>query len=191
MVPVAVSTARIRIELGPALMASSSFFSRRHRPARNGRFRVCNGGWNGQFGLRTGNELAPDSQLTSDSPGAFVHAGQAVVPVLPVSAENLRVDAFSIVADPQPKLPLAIMDFDFDATRVCVPECIAQRLDCNPVGLVPEGRSEVPLCAFHMPLKVGTATKGGGLDRPGAIQRRLFKSFHFRITAGACSVPTH
>ena len=55
------STARIPIELGPALMASSSFFSRRHRPARNRRFCICNGGWNGQSGLRTGIELAPDS----------------------------------------------------------------------------------------------------------------------------------
>src|SRR2546428_2899961 len=103
--------------------------------------------------------------------------GKPWCPSCPCPRRTFGSMPFSIVADPQPKLPLAIMDFDFDATRVCVPECIAHRLDCNPVGRVPEGRSEVPLCAFHMPLKVGTAAQGG-LDRPGAIQRRLFKSFH-------------
>ena len=183
MVPVAVSTARIRIELGPALMASSSFFSRRHRPARNRRFCICNGGWNGQSGLRTGIELAPDSQLTSDSPGAFVHcqASRSARPARLRGGPSGRW--LSIVAEPQPKLPLAIRDFDSDATCVCVPECIAHCLDCSPVGLVPVKRCKVPRCAFHMHLKVGTATKGA-LDRARAIQRRcagagdVWKSFN-------------
>src|SRR5439155_14486653 len=154
------STARVRIELGPALMASSSSFSPEHRAARNGRYCVRNGGGNGQLGLRAGIELAPNSQLPSDSLGAFVHAGQAVVASLPLSAEKLRVDAFSIVADPQPKLPLAIPDFNFDPARVRVPECIAHRLDCNPVGLVTGERREVTGCAFHQHLKVGTIRAG-------------------------------
>ena len=92
------STARIPIELGPALMASSSFFSRRHRPARNRRFCICNGGWNGQSGLRTGIELAPDSQLTSDSPGAFGHcqASRSARPARLRGGPYLRVDAFPL-----------------------------------------------------------------------------------------------
>src|SRR5438093_162772 len=105
------STARIPIELGPAFMASSSFFSRRHRPARNRRFCICNGGWNGQSGLRTGIELAPDSQLTSDSPGAFGHcqASRSARPARLRGGPSGRW--LSIVAEPQPKLPLAIRDF--------------------------------------------------------------------------------
>jgi hypothetical protein len=67
----------------------------------------------------------------------------------PFSAKNLRVNALAIIPDPQPKLPVAVADFDLDVSRVCVPKCIAQSLAGNPVDFVAKVRMETPWHALH------------------------------------------
>src|SRR6202167_5389822 len=75
-------------------------------------------------------------------------------------AKNLRVNPLSVVPDTQPKLSCVVVDFHFDLSRVCVAECIAQGLACNPVNFVPQNRMEVSRRTFHCHTK-----KGGIGDR--------------------------
>jgi hypothetical protein len=58
------------------------------------------------------------------------------VPRTPPTCQEIGVDALAIIPDPQPNLLLVIADLDFNLLRPCVPECIAQRLTCDPVDLV-------------------------------------------------------
>src|SRR6266700_6142606 len=128
------STARIRIELGPVVMSSvSSTSAPEHPTARCGRFGVRDGGGNGQLGLHTGVEFTPDRELTSHKFGAFVHTRQTVVSGAPASIQERRINALAVVPHPQPKLPLVVADFHFYSLRVCVSECITQRLASDPV----------------------------------------------------------
>ena len=73
---------------------------------------------------------------------------------------NLGVDALSVVPDQQTKLALVIPDLHFDPPRLCVPECVAHRLACNPVDLVADQRSEISWCAFDLHTKLGTILAG-------------------------------
>jgi hypothetical protein len=74
---------------------------------------------------------------------------QSKVPWARLLAKNLRVNPLSVVPDPQPKLLCVIVDFDFDLSRLCVAECIAQGLACNPVDFVPQNRMEVSRRTFY------------------------------------------
>src|SRR5262249_32653729 len=103
------------------------------RTAPTWRFGVSNGGGNGELGLWAGIDLTPNRQLTAPNPGAFMHAGQAVVSSAPVSAQNLRVNALSVVAHSQPELPPVIADFHFNPPRTCVAEGIAHGFAGNAV----------------------------------------------------------
>src|SRR3984885_7775305 len=85
---------------------------------------------------------------------------QSKVPWARLLAENLRVNPFSVVPDPQPKLSCIIVDFHFDLSRLCVVECIAQGLACNPIDFVPQNWMEVSRRAFHCHTE-----KGGIRDR--------------------------
>src|SRR5262249_4452973 len=76
--------------------------SRSHRLAPDGRFRVGNGSRNGEFDRRTGIGFAPDSQLTPNQFGAFLHPRDAVVSGPTTFTQNLRVNALSVVVDSQP-----------------------------------------------------------------------------------------
>src|ERR1700687_5055907 len=67
----------------------------------------------------------------------------------------LRVDALSVVPDSQPKLPFIIPNFHFYLARLCVPECISQRLTRNPVDFISEYWMQVPWGAFHRYLTDG------------------------------------
>src|SRR5262249_45423813 len=151
------SAARIRIKLGLALIASSSSFSRRHRPAR---FCIGNRGRNSKLDLGPGIEFTPDTELSPHKFGALVHTRQAEVPAAPASSWNARIKAFSVIPDPHAKLPLIIPDFHFDSPGVRVPECVAQRLAGDPVDLVPHDWSEVSRCAFHLETKFGRILAG-------------------------------
>jgi hypothetical protein len=92
------------------------------------RLGISDGCRNGQLNLRTGFELAPNREFASDRPGALLHPGQAVVSDLSALLQNSRINPLSVVADPNAKLPLLIMDFSFDSPRGGVPERVAQRL---------------------------------------------------------------
>src|SRR5580704_17648876 len=85
---------------------------------------------------------------------------QSKVPWARMPAKNLRVNPLSVVSDPQSKMSCVIVDFHFDLSRLCVSECIAQGLACNPVDFVPQNRMEVSRRAFHRHTK-----KGGFRDR--------------------------
>lgn len=54
----------------------------------------------------------------------------------PAILNNLGVNAFSVIADSQPKLPVAILDRHFDPRRLCMAECIAQSFATDTVGFV-------------------------------------------------------
>jgi hypothetical protein len=81
---------------------------------------------------------------------AFVHSGQAMVPLAASFTQNLRIDALSIVPDPHSKLPSVVLDLHFDPPRLCVLERIAQRFDGDPIDFVPDERSQFPRCAFQL-----------------------------------------
>jgi hypothetical protein len=92
---------------------------------------------------------------------------QSKVPWARMLAKNLRVNPLSVVPDPQAKLSCVIVDFDFDLSRLCVAECIAQGLACNPVDFVPQNWMEVSRRAFYCHTE-----KGGIRDR--SIGREFF-----------------
>ncbi len=112
-----------------------------------------------EFNLRTGIELTPDGQLTACKFGAFAHAMQAKMSGTPISTKNPGIDPFSVVSNPQSKLPFVIADIDFYLPRLCVPECIAQRLGRNPVDFIAQDRTEILRRALHRHQK-----DGGSLD---------------------------
>ena len=74
---------------------------------------------------------------------------------VPVFIQMLRVDAFSIIPDPQAKLPFAVSDFHFYALRLCVLEGIAHGLARYPVDFVPQDRMEILRGSFHLHMKDG------------------------------------
>src|SRR5689334_6753915 len=80
---------------------------------------------------------------------------QAETPGVRASAEDLWTDTLSIIPDMNPELLCVIIDFHFDATRLRVPEGIAQRLSGNPVNFVPQDRAQTPGRALHLHLKCG------------------------------------
>src|SRR5215470_8103375 len=138
------------------LTVSSSSFFPKHGPVGGVRFSVSNRARNGQFGFSTGIEFTPDRQLRPDKFGALVHARQTVVSDAPAFTKNLRINPLSVVPDPQSKLSLLIANFHLDPSRLCVLECITQRLACNPIDFVPEERNEIPRCTLHIHDKFGT-----------------------------------
>src|SRR5271167_4968942 len=135
------STARIRIDLGSALMTSTLSLAHRSvsHPSLSGKLLsqprtaassrgVSSGGRNTQFNLCTGIALTPDRHLPPHKFGAFAHAVQAIVSFAPFSSKNLRINTLSIIPDTESELLLVIPDFDFYPPRLCVPEGVAQRL---------------------------------------------------------------
>jgi hypothetical protein len=71
------------------------------------------------------------------------------VPGLRAFRHNLLIDAFSIVANPQAKLPLIVPDFGFNVARLRVPEGISQHLAPDPVDLVLKDGRQTPVRSFH------------------------------------------
>jgi hypothetical protein len=90
---------------------------------------------------------------------------QSKVPWARMLAKNLRVNPLSVVPDTQPKLSCVIVDFHFDLSRLCVAECIAQGLACNPVDFVPQNWMEVSRRAFYCHTE-----KGGIRDRSVGLE---------------------
>src|SRR5262249_926162 len=80
--------------------------------------------------------------------------------LVPLSRKNLRIHAFAIVPDLQPEASLPITDFDFNPPCVSVPECVAHRLDRDPVYLVPGERGDIPRCVVHMDSETGLIWAG-------------------------------
>ena len=125
-------------------------------------------------------------------------ARQAVVPVLPVSAENLRVDALFHCRGTATEAAVGYNGFRLrcDLRVRAGMHCAPPRLQSGRSRAVK--RCKVPRCAFHMHLKVGMATKGG-LDRARAIQRRcagtgdVWKSFNGGLSdhSRCLFMPTH
>src|SRR5712671_7002488 len=128
---------------------------RQPRTPSSGRCLVSTGGRNAQLNLRARIELTPDSQFTSHQLGAFAHATQTVVPSVAVSIKILRVNALSVISDPQPKLPFVIPDFHFDPLRLCVLEGIAQCFRCDPVNFVSDDQMEILRGSFNIHVKLG------------------------------------
>jgi hypothetical protein len=50
--------------------------------------------------------------------------------------EHARIHASAVVAHPEAKLARSIRNLDFDPTRLCMPERIAQSFPSNPVDFI-------------------------------------------------------
>ena len=98
--------------------------------------RISDGARNAELDLRAGIQLAPHIQAPSYQIGAFAHAVQAVMSGSPVLSQNLWVDAFSVIPNAHPELPVIVPDFHFDLLCLCMLECIAHRFAGNPEHFV-------------------------------------------------------
>src|SRR5882672_9586916 len=78
--------------------------------ARCGGFGVSDGGRNSQLNFRARSGFTPDLQASADKFCTLTHSRQAEMSGTP-AVENIRIDAFAIIAHPQQKLALAIDDF--------------------------------------------------------------------------------
>src|SRR5271154_5674746 len=110
---------------------SLSFCERHSKQARTAarrRSRVRNGRTNFELHLRAGLALTPDFQVGANQFGALAHARQAKVSGAGFSIQHLRVDALSIVANTQSKLPLAIADSHLDPAPLRMAKSVAQGL---------------------------------------------------------------
>ncbi len=68
----------------------------------------------------------------------------------PICSKNFGINPFSVIPNTQPKLPVVIVDFNFDLLRLRMPKCIPQRLACNPINFVPMDRMEILRCALQL-----------------------------------------
>ena len=66
----------------------------------------------------------------------------------------------SVVANPQPKEPVIVVDFQFDSARLRMPEGVPQGLGSNPVDFVAKDRMERPRLSFYLNIKVAGASVG-------------------------------
>jgi len=69
--------------------------------------------------------------------------------------KDLGTNASSVVTYPQPKLFGVVSDLHLDPRSLRVLEGIPYCLASNAIDIVPQDRSEVPWCAFHVDAKVG------------------------------------
>src|SRR5258707_12839456 len=74
-------------------------------------FRIRNSAGNRQLNLSSCSGFAPEIQLRPDALCALTHSRKP--PVSGASADS-GIDAFSVVANSQPKLILVVMHFDFN-----------------------------------------------------------------------------
>src|SRR6266853_182421 len=95
-----------RLSLTPGTRILCRSLSRRHRLAGRSRLCVRNRGWNSHFDFCTGTEFTPDRQLSARQCGALLYARHTVMPGAAAGAQDLRVDALSVVADAQSEPPL-------------------------------------------------------------------------------------
>src|SRR6516164_10713862 len=112
------------------------------------------------------------------------------------SLKNLWINAFAVVTDAQPKLPLVVSDLHFDSRCLCMMKGIAYRLARNAVDVVSQDWSEIPGCAFYIHAKLGRLRVplicefcSEHTDRPREIvrnNRRGTQSLHRIATFGDC-----
>src|SRR5208283_2322682 len=103
---------------------------------------IC--GRNAQLQFRARIKFTPYRQLAAHQFGPFAHPTQAVVSGTLAFVQELRINAYSIIPNPQAKLPFVIPEFDFDLARLGVLECIAHCFAGNPVDFVSQYRMQVP-----------------------------------------------
>src|SRR5260370_12539996 len=103
------------------------------RPFRS----VRNGAWNAQLYFCARADLAPNIESGADLLGPLAHAWQTPVSITS-RVQELRVNAFSIIPDTQPKKAFAVGDVGFDLARPCVVERISERFARYAVNGVAE-----------------------------------------------------
>ena len=104
---------------------------------------ISNSGRNSQFRFRARTRFAPQFQLAprsvSRAPGC---PASPSAPGARLPRRILRVDALSIVANPQPEELAVIRDFRLDAAGVRMVKGVPQHLARDPVNLVPKKRRQ-------------------------------------------------
>jgi hypothetical protein len=93
----------------------------------------------------------------------------------PALGKNVGINAFSVVADSQPKMPVAILDCHFDARRLCVAPSIAHRFATDTVDFLAYNWRKFPRGPF--PIHVQFGAWAAGLPGPKFLSKRS-ERFH-------------
>src|SRR5260370_40257719 len=91
-----------------------SEFPGQPRTRSSGSCLVSSRGRNPQLNLRARIALAPHREFDAQKFSAFAHATQTVMSGASVFIQKLRVNSFSVIADPQAKLPSELPESPFD-----------------------------------------------------------------------------
>ena len=87
--------------------------------------------------------------LASDECGAFPHARQAKVSLSGCGRENRRINAFSVIPDPQPEALIVITDFNLDLLCICMKKSVAEGFGSNLIHFVTENGMQISRLALN------------------------------------------
>src|ERR1035441_3680606 len=119
---------------------------------------VSDGSGDGQLHFRAGSIFAPQLHLRSDPLGPLPDPGQPPMTGSRAILQNLRVNPFSIITDPQTEQIRAVLDCGLDPACASVLESVSQYLTSDPVDLVLEQRRQGSRLPFHDHLENGRWT---------------------------------
>src|SRR5271157_1393995 len=103
---------------------------------------VSDGGGDGQLHFRASSTFAPQCQPRSNSFGPLPDPGQPPMTGARPFLHNCRVNALSIITDPQTEQIWVVVDCGFNPARASVLESVSQYLTSDPVDLVLEQRRQ-------------------------------------------------
>src|SRR5271165_3066399 len=99
---------------------------------------VSDGGGDGQLHFRASATFAPQCQPRSNSFGPLPNPGQPPMAGARAFPQNRRVNALSVVTDPQTEHIWVVLDCGFNPGCARVLESVSQYLASDPVDLVLE-----------------------------------------------------
>jgi hypothetical protein len=94
-------------------------------------------------------------------------------------AENDRVDALSVIPNPQSQAAFTVSDVYFDSSRIRMTDRISQGLHSNPIYLVPNDGIEGPWCSLDLNTKLGTRSRCGD-------SQKVLAEFAYRLPQINC-----
>src|SRR5262245_39667894 len=133
------STVRIRITPASLGMRPRSF-------AEQPKYAGVGGLWvrdrcgDNELDLRARACFAPEIQFRANKFRAFADSGQAPMSSARTFTEHLRVNAYSVIANPQAEQPIIVANFDFDLFGARMSESVSQDLAANTIDLILNNR---------------------------------------------------
>ena len=119
---------------------------------------VSDGSGDGQLHFRAGSIFAPQFQPRSDSFGPLPDPGQPPMTGARAFLQNRRVNALSIITDPQTEQIWVVVDCGFNPACASMPESVSQYLTSDPVDLVLKQRRQGLRLPLHDHLENGRMT---------------------------------